>query len=364
MRTDLDNAETFEQLDSLGVLGAVENFADQCADGWELGLNAAGLPLADGLEQVVVLGMGGSGFSGDVVRVVAEPRLFLPLRVIKSYGPLPEWVGRNTLVCAASYSGNTEETLDAFAGAHERGARLVALSSGGQLADAAAAYGCTHIRVPAGGQPRASLGYLAMPLLGALTAIEVVPDLRAEVEEMLGVVADICARSHRKVPLSENPAKQLARIISSRVPVYYGGAGIPATAAYRAKCDVNEYAKQPAFWNEIPEMGHNEIVGWDLLPDVTRENFVSLFLRDHGEDERISKRMDITRRMVRGNVADALEVWSEGTGVLARLFYLVTVTQMSAIYTAFLNGVDPGPVAAIDRLKAELADEQHEGAGT
>lgn len=362
MTFDLDDLDSIEHADSLGVLHAVEHFGDQCSHGWELGRDAGDLPVADGLEHVVVLGMGGSGFSGDVVRVAAEPRLFLPLRVVKSYGPLPEWVGRNTLVLAVSYSGNTEETLDVFAGAHERGARLVSVSSGGRLAELAASYGSAHIGVPPGGQPRSSLGYLAGPLLGALTAMGVLPDQRGDIDEAVAVVSDIAGRSHRKVAVSDNPAKQLARIIAGRIPVFYGGTGGCAVAAYRAKCDVNEYAKQPAFWNEIPEMDHNEVAGWDVLADVTRDKFTALFLRDPLEDDRIATRMEITRRHVRRNVADALEVWAEGSGALARTLYLVTLIQMAAIYAAFLNGVDPGPVEPIENLKAELAKVQQRGA--
>ena len=138
---DLDDLNELARLDSEDVLGAVERFADQCREGWEIGRSASGLPDADGVDSVVVLGMGGSGVSGDVIQSVVEPRLPVPLRVIKSYGPLPEWVGRNTLVFAVSYSGSTEETVAALEEAHERGCRAVAISSGGPLEDMARRYG-------------------------------------------------------------------------------------------------------------------------------------------------------------------------------------------------------------------------------
>ena len=113
-----------------------------------------------------VFGMGGSGVSGDVVQALVEPRLGVPWRTIKSYGPVPEWVGRNTLVFSVSYSGNTEETLAAFEEIHAQGRRPVAVSSGGRLAELAASYGVAHVRIPAGLQPRASLGFLALPAVG------------------------------------------------------------------------------------------------------------------------------------------------------------------------------------------------------
>ena len=120
---DLDDLGILEKLDSEDVLGAVERFSEQCSRGWEIGMAAEGLPNAVGVESVVLLGMGGSGVSGDVVQAIVEPRLPFPWRTIKSYGPLPEWVGRNTLVFAVSYSGSTEETVAALTEAHERGAR-------------------------------------------------------------------------------------------------------------------------------------------------------------------------------------------------------------------------------------------------
>ncbi|MGH2778412.1 MAG: SIS domain-containing protein, partial [Actinomycetota bacterium] len=129
---DLDDTTAIAKLDSTNVLGEIERFADQCRQAWTIGAATDDLPDADGVENVVVLGMGGSGISGDVVQAIVEPRLGVPLRTIKGYGPLPEWIGRNSLVFAVSYSGETEETLEAFEEAHHRGARAVAVSSGGR----------------------------------------------------------------------------------------------------------------------------------------------------------------------------------------------------------------------------------------
>src|SRR5687767_2926407 len=136
-----DLGEIDHSLDSEDVLGAVERFAEQCREAWEIGRSATDLPDGEGIDSVVVLGMGGSGVSGDVVQAVVEPRLPVPFRTIKSYGPLPEWIGRNTLVFAVSYSGSTEETLAALDAALERGSRIVTVSSGGPLAATAASKG-------------------------------------------------------------------------------------------------------------------------------------------------------------------------------------------------------------------------------
>ena len=343
-------------LDSEDVLGAVERFAEQCREAWAIGRSTTDLPDGEGIDSVVVLGMGGSGVSGDVVQAVVEPRLPIPFRTIKSYGPIPEWVGRNTLAFAVSYSGSTEETLAAVEEVLRRGARVVTVSSGGPLAAIAASKGLAHVRIPTGLQPRASLGYLTLPLLAVLSDIGLVPDLQADVDESIKVLSEMAPRCHRDKPRAENAAKDLAARLMNRIPVVYGGHGLGATAAYRFKCDLNEYGKTPAFWNEIPELDHNEIVGWNQLADMTSERFVAVLLREPGEHERVKLRFEITRRLIQGGLAEFVEVNAEGESVLARLLSLIFVTQLASIYVGLAYGVDPGPVDVIMKLKAELKD--------
>lgn len=354
---DFDDLHAIAELDSEDVLGAVERFSDQCREAWAIGRATKGLPDAAGVDGIVVLGMGGSGISGDVISAVVEPRLPVPFHVFKSYGPLPEWVGRNTLVFAVSYSGSTEETVAAFEEAHERGARAVAVSSGGPLADMSASYGVAHVKIPPGLQPRASLGYLTLPILAVLVEVGLVPDAQDDVDEAIETLAGIGQRCHRKVATDENPAKDLARKISGRIPVVYGGAGLGAVAAYRFKSDLNEYGKTPAFYNVFPELDHNEIVGWNQLADVTSDKFVLVLLRDPDEHPRIALRMDITRRLVERNVAEVVEVHAEGTAALARILSSILLTQLAAIYVGLSYRIDPGPVEVIQALKKELADE-------
>lgn len=352
---DLDDLNELARLDSEDVLGAVERFADQCREGWEIGLTARGLPRAQGIDSIVVLGMGGSGVSGDVIQAVVEPRLPVPFRVIKTYGPLPEWIGRNTLVFAVSYSGSTEETVAALEEVHARGCRAVTISSGGPIADMAQEYGLAHVRIPSGLQPRASLGYLTLPILAVLVQIGLVPDMQDDLDEAIQVLADLGSRCHRKRPRDENPAKDLASRIHGRVPIIYGGTGIGSTAAYRFKCDLNEYGKTPAYWNQFPELDHNEIVGWNQLRDLTSQHFVLVFLRDPGDHERVQLRFEITRSLIESNAWEVIEIPAEGESPLARLLSLVLVTQLAAIYVGLGYQIDPGPVESIQKLKSELS---------
>jgi glucose/mannose-6-phosphate isomerase len=350
----LDDLEGITRLDSLNILETVEGFADQCRRGWQLGISAAALPDPGGIESVVVLGMGGSGVSGDVVRAVVEPRLPFPFRVEKGYGPLPSWVGRSTLVVAVSYSGDTEETLAAASDALERGARMVTIATGGGLATMADEHGLSHVAVPPGLQPRSALGLLTLPLLAVLDRMELVPPFQEDVEEATDVLDALGARCNRKITTADNPAKSIAEGLVNTIPLVYGGRGVGSTAAYRFKCDLNEYAKTPAFWNELPELNHNEIESWDAT-EMTKD-FALVLLRDPSEHPSISRRFEVSRELIGGRAENAVEVMAEGQSPLAHLLSLLFVTQLAAIYLAIARGVDPGPVEVLQRLKQKLAE--------
>ena len=354
----LDDLATIDQLDTLGVLGVVESFADQVRDAWDLAHATTQLPLGTGIESMLVLGMGGSGISGDVARAILESRLAVPVHVLKSYGSVPVWVGRNTLVFAVSYSGDTEETIAALDEVHQRGSRVVAISSGGKLAEAAAEYGIAHVPIRAGLQPRAALGYLVVPIFAVLEKMGLVPALEEDVDEAVSVLRDLQNRCGRSVPTKDNPSKELAAALEGRIPLVYGGHGLASVAAYRFKCDLNEYAKTPAFWNELPEMNHNEIQGWSALGEITATKFVAVMLRDDREHPRVSKRFEISKRLLEGRVSSIFEIGSVGDCSLARLLSLVYVTQMAAIYLGLTYDVDPGPVPVLEDLKEELAREE------
>lgn len=353
---DLNDTAVLASIDSEDVLGAVEDLATQIEEAWRIGSAATNLPDAANIDSIVVLGMGGSGVSGDVMQAVVEPRLPIPVRVIKSYGPLPEWVGRNTLVFAVSYSGSTEETVSALSQAHEKGARLVVVSSGGPLADMAREFGCAYVAIPSGLQPRASLGYLTIPILAVMEKMGFIADLDQDIAESVAVIGDLAKRCHRDQPTHRNPAKDLAHRLLHKVPLVYGASGLTGVAAMRFKCDLNEYGKIPAFWNEFPELNHNEIVGWAGMTELTQERFAIVYLRDTQEHERVGLRYDITKQLVQHAAADVVEVSAVGDSALARILSLVFVTQLAAIYVGLQYGVDPGPVEIIQRLKSQLAE--------
>jgi len=302
---------------------------------------------------LVVCGMGGSAIGADLV-LAALPDLGVPATVVRGYH-LPEWVGPETLVVVASYSGQTEEALTCAEQARSRGCAPVCISSGGGLGALAEREGLPLVDVPGGGQPRAAVGVLSMAVLAALEAAGLCGDHAADVDSAATLLE---ADNELLGPESEdeqNPAKSLARRLENRLAVVYG-AGPTLPVARRWKGQINENAKAPAFFNELPELDHNELMGWTSLPRIT-QGTVALFLHDPDEDPRLTRRAELTAREYEALGVSAELVAARGDSRLARLFSLVQLGDHVSCYLAVLYGVDPTPVDAIQALKASLAGD-------
>jgi glucose/mannose-6-phosphate isomerase len=302
---------------------------------------------------LVVCGMGGSAIGADLV-LAALPDLNVPAAVVRGYR-LPGWVGPETLVVVASYSGQTEEALACAEQARSRGGAPVCISSGGRLGAFAEREGLPLVTVPGGGQPRAAVGVLSAAVLAALEAAGLCHDHSDDVE---GAAAQLEAENSVLSPESEdtaNPAKSLARRLAKQLAVVYG-AGATTPVARRWKGQINENAKAPAFFNELPELDHNELMGWTSLPRVTRASF-ALFLHDPEEDARLTRRAELTAREYEALGVSGELVAARGPSRLARLFSLVQLGDYVSCYLAVLYGVDPTPVDAIQAFKAGLAGD-------
>jgi glucose/mannose-6-phosphate isomerase len=342
--------------DSLGFLDAVASLPEQLSAAHEAAaeVDLSGLPPADHVRNIVMLGMGGSGMAGDVLAAVANGALPVPVTVLKQYRT-PAFVGPHSLVFALSYSGDTEETLSMAAGALHSGAHVVAVGRGGALAELVTASGGLHVACPDGFMPRAAIGALVAPLFVTLFRTGLLPEAHALLvgaQQQLGRRRDGCVPA---VEGARNPARELARRIGRTIPLIYGGGALGAVAAMRWKADVNENAKAPAFWNTHPELDHNEICGWGQHGDVTRQLLTLVELRHGFEHERLAPRFDATRAQVEECVVQVLEVRAEGENRLAQLLDLMYVGDWVSCYLALENDVDPGPIPAITALKDHLA---------
>jgi len=303
--------------------------------------------------EVLVGGMGGSGIAGDFGAALAadtEGRV----TVHKGYSPLPGWVTRvKPAVVAASYSGNTEETLDLVAAAQTAELPIVTITTGGRLAELSAQNGWPSIAVPTGLQPRAAVGYMAGAVARLLATFGVLPDQKAALDE----AADIVDAAVTEGSETWETASALAKRLVGRVAIIYGGGPISGTAAQRWKTQINENAKMPAWWSLLPELDHNEIVGWETLPGVTGDLIGVIALTDAADHDRIRARLDHTSALTEFAVPWLGRVAAGGETPLARLLSLTVCGDLVSWMLAIEAGVDPVPVETIEKLKKLLVKD-------
>ncbi|MFQ5947444.1 MAG: bifunctional phosphoglucose/phosphomannose isomerase [Acidimicrobiia bacterium] len=311
-------------------------------------------PALDAAETALVTGMGGSGISGDVAAVVAGEARKLVL-VHKGYG-LPGWAAVvRPLVVAVSHSGDTEETLSAVGETVESELPLAVVTTGGRLAELAADADWPLVRLPGGPQPRAALGYLAGGVLRTLEAAGLLPPQSEALREAADVVDGLLGGGEGS---GMRLGADIAEALDGRVTVIYGGLGVGATAAGRWKTQINENGKAPAYWSALPELDHNEVVGWDAVADLTGRAVGVVFLRDGRDHPRVAQRVEFTQELMDGKVGIAGQVWAQGEGLLARLFSLMVIGDIVSVTIAERAGVDPMPVDVIERLKQRLVEER------
>jgi glucose/mannose-6-phosphate isomerase len=296
--------------------------------------------------------MGGSGITGDVVRVLYAGRLSVPVVVVRG-GMLPAFCGPDTYLIASSYSGGTAETLAAFGEAVERGCRTVAITSGGELARRAHAAGAGIVTVPGGLMPRTAFGYLAFGTIGALASVGLVAAPDRSLDEALDELETLAETLAASIPTSVNEAKQVARAVGHRVPVIWGAEGLGAVGALRWKAQCNENGKSPAFASALPELDHNEVVGWS---ERQGDRFAVIALRHDAEEPDVAVRFAPSLEIARASGAEVREVWARGGTDLARFLSLVMLGDFTSAYLGLSRGHDPAPIEAIVRLKQALAD--------
>jgi glucose/mannose-6-phosphate isomerase len=339
-----------EVLDTQGMFAAAAGLPEQVFDAAVRARGLGDLPPRERVENVVVLGMGGSGVAGDVLAAAAGPFLPVPIIVSKGY-ELPAFVGESSLVFAVSFSGNTEETVEVASAAAVEGARVVAITRGGDLGHLAGSWGAPVVAVPPDiPQPRAGVGALAVPALIVLEEMGLFPGAQQWVDL---AIEQLRARRD-ELTADGNVAQQLAKRIGRTLPVVFGGGHLGAVAASRWKNQINENAKLPAFWNTHPELCHNEVAGWGQHGDLTRQVFTIVNLRHDFEHPQVMRRFDVVDDMLREVVASVEEVRAEGEGHLAQLLDLVMLGDFTSLHLAAQEGLDPGPIPALEHVKSAV----------
>jgi glucose/mannose-6-phosphate isomerase len=337
-------------LDSLGMFEVTARFSEQVADAARTAARVEGLPPADQIDNVLVLGMGGSGIAGDVLAAVGGPFVPVPIVVSKGYAT-PSFVGPGTLCFAVSFSGNTEETIEAAQAAAAAGARMVVVTAGGALGELAPEWQAAQVPLPADiPMPRAALGAVSVPLIVLLESVGLFPGASGWVD---AAVAQLEAR--RDALVAGGTAQRIARTIDRTIPLVFGAGPLGGVAATRWKNQVNENAKAPAFAGTLPELCHNEITGWGQHGDMTRQVFTLVELRHDEEHPQEFRRFELVRDIMAEVVHDVVEVRAQGEGPLAQLFDLTLVGDYVSLHMAAQEGLDPGPIPVLDDLKRALA---------
>jgi len=344
MKDILDDAQAIRRIDTSDMFGLLKTFPEQFKDAAVLA-HAIELPNFRRARNIVFSGLGGSAIGADLLRSYAAGEVKLPIYINRHY-TLPKFVDENTLFVASSYSGDTEETLESFEIARHTGAKIIAISSDGQLKKLAKRYRVPFIEIPRGYPPRCALGYSFVMPLSILIKLGFISGKEAQIKEAISVMKDTGVDGLAG-------AKALARRLHDRFCVIYAGTEHFDAVATRWRGQLAENSKVLASSHVFPEMNHNEIVGW-AHPEELLRNFTAIFLRDAGDHPRVQRRMDITRTIITRSGSKVIEVHSKGEGLLARIFSLICLGDFASFYLAILNRVDPTPVESVMYLKRML----------
>lgn len=339
-------------IDSDHMFDEAARFPEQVENAFRESRSISGLPSREEIENVVVIGMGGSGIAGDVLAGVGASLLPVPVIVVKGY-ECPHFVDESSLVFAVSYSGGTEETIEAATDAVMAGAKMVVVAGGGELARLAEGWRAPLIGLPAVPWPRAAFGAMAVPLIVVLWRMGLLAGADLWTEQ---AIEQLKLRRDELAGAGEaSAAAEVARRIGSTVPVLHAGGAVGSVAALRWKSQVNENAKRLAFASTQPELCHNEVVGWSQASKAVGELMTLVQLRHDSEHPQVDQRFEITAQLIRPWVSDIVEVRAEGEGELAQLFDLAYFGDYVSLWLAANAGIDPGPIDVLMWLKEKLA---------
>ena len=295
------------------------------------------------IRNVLVTGLGGSGIGGTIVAQVCDSELQVPFLVSKDYF-IPGFVNKHTLVIASSYSGNTEETLQALEAAQQKGALIVCVTSGGKVAEIAKKNNYATIMIPGGMPPRSAFGFSATQLFYVLQKYNLISD-----RFIIQLKAAVVLIDSEEKNITKG-AMELARNLMGKIPVIYSVAGYEGVSI-RFRQQVDENAKMLCWHHVFPEMNHNELVGWT----EKNENLSVLIFLDKDEYTRNLARVDINRNVITKHASSVTEIYSKGNSVIEKAIYFIHLGDWISIELAALRGVDAVEVNVINHLKSALS---------
>jgi len=320
----------------------VEGFYGQLEQAVEIA-NKFNFPKVDRrFENVVISGLGGSGIGGKIASEVLAPELTIPV-VSNHHYTIPNWVSEKTLFIVCSYSGNTEETLEAMQLAIGKGAYIVCVTSGGEIGRIAEENGFTWIKIPGGQPPRSALGFSLIQILRIFEGCEYIAPKAGVVQGAIDLLLAEKEDIHAK-------AKDIAEQLVNKTPVIYSDESCSGVAV-RWRQQLNENAKILCWHHVYPEMNHNELVGWA----GASEDVAVIILKKETDHPRTKIRMDITKEIFQEYTNTIIELEAKGKNPIERVLYLINVGDWVSVYLSDLLEVDPVEVDVIDFLKGSLA---------
>ena len=337
----LDDLKMIHERDAQDTLGIAERQCQQL--GYEFEVSQTPVTA----ENIVYAGMGGSALAALVSEV--WPGYTLPFQLVRDYD-VPAYVSSKTYFIAASYSGNTEETLSALAQAEQRGAQIAVIAGGGKLADIAREKNYPLVILPKAEQPRYAVLYNLKALVTLLEQAGLLASegVNAKLTEGAEFLKNAMQAWIPTVPTINNPAKQLALEVIGKSVVIYAGSKLEP-AAYKWKISFNENAKQVAWTNQFPEFDHNELMGWTKQP--TDKPYAVIDLRSSLEHPRTQKRFVVTEQVLSGLRPSPCVVEALGSTLFEQLLWTIAFGDFVTLYTALLNGVNPAPVELVEKFK-------------
>ena len=321
----------------------------------------------DSYNDLLIVGMGGSGVAGDVLKLVLNENTQINVEVRKAYG-IPEVVADRKPKCLfISYSGNTEETVEAVNDAIKYKLDWSVISSGGQLLDLATEHKRPFVKVPSGLQPRAAFGLMTKAVMHYVSS-----DINGKYLEMCNEAGDYLNHVLEPPPPVEindsdcsvgdddkeliDEAIHISKKISNKTSIIYGGTPLTYLVAQRWKTQINENAKSKAFVGYMPEVHHNEILSWEANKKDSKKNYQLLFLRSSEENSQISKRFELTKEII-GDKVDISEIVNiSSKNIISNLFHLTLVGDLVSVYIADNLNIDPYDITSIEKLKKLLKE--------
>jgi glucose/mannose-6-phosphate isomerase len=321
----------------------IATFTKQLEEAIETGKKAQFTKPVDSIDNVLISGLGGSGIGGTIVSQLVDKHIKIPVVVNKDYF-IPAFTGKNTLAIICSYSGNTEETLQAMEDAIRCGAKVCCISSGGKVIETAKQKGLDHIIISGGRPPRSAFAYSFTQLFYVLHGYGLID--RSFEKALQDSVHLLNAESEH----IKSEAYYLAEKLHRKMPVIYSDASFEGVAV-RFRQQINENSKMLCWHHALPEMNHNELVGWTTPND----KLAVVFFRNETDYKRTQARMELTKKIVSGYTPHVFEIWSKGNTPIERTLYLVHLGDWISWYLSELKQIDATEVKVIDFLKGELA---------